>query len=78
MIYGPSKETAVTSSIEVESAHIAVALTLTEESPLATPWVTRETRTNSADLYDAQNPQLAAMLSKLPGNYHSDMTVGFH
>jgi hypothetical protein len=79
MIYGPSvKETQATPSIEVEPAPVAVAPIPTEELPLATPVVTRETRTNHGNLYDAQNPQLAAMLSKLPGIYHSDRTAGFH
>jgi hypothetical protein len=78
MIYGPRvKKTHVTPSIEVEPAPVAVAPTPTEELPLVTPVVTHETRTNLGDLYDAQNPQLAAMLSKLPGNYHSNRT-GFH
>jgi hypothetical protein len=49
-----------------------------EMAPSATRVVTCVTRRNSWNLHDAQNPQLAAMLSKLPGNYHSNRTVGFH
>jgi hypothetical protein len=80
MIYGPSvKETQVPPNTEVEPAPGAVAPIPAEDiAPLATSVVTRETRTNFGNLYDAQNPQLAAMLSKLPENYHSDRTVGFH
>jgi hypothetical protein len=66
-------------STEVEpSPAAATPISVGEMAPLATPVVTRETRRNSGNLYDAQNPQLAAILSKLPGNYHSDRTVGFH
>jgi hypothetical protein len=81
MIYGPSvKETQVSSSIEVKSAPTAATIISKEETaPLATLVVTRATRRNFGNLYDAQNPQLAAMLSKLPGTYHSaDRTIGFH
>jgi hypothetical protein len=80
MMYGPSvKETQVPPSTEVEPAPAAATpISVEEMAPLATPVVTRETRKNSGNLYDALNPQLAAMLSKLPGNYHTDRTVGFH
>jgi hypothetical protein len=80
MIYGPSvMETQVPLNTEVEPAPVAVAPIPAEDiAPLATSVVTRETRTNFGNLYDAQNPQLAAMLSKLPGNYHSDRIVGFN
>jgi hypothetical protein len=80
MIYGPSiKETQAPSSTEDEPAPAAATPISSEEMvPLATPVVTHEARRNFGNLYDAQNPQLAAMLSKLPGNYHSDRTVGFH
>jgi hypothetical protein len=30
------------------------------------------------ELYNVNNPRLAAMLSSLPGNFHSDPTEGFH
>jgi hypothetical protein len=74
-----SRERRVPPSTEDEAAPVAVATTPTEEiAPSATPVVTRQTRRDFENLYDAQNPQLAAMLSKLPGNYHSDRTVGFH
>jgi hypothetical protein len=78
--HGPSvKETQDPASTKVELAPIAMTPIPAEEvAPLATPVVTRETKTNFGYLYDAQNPQLAAMISKLPGNYHSDRTVGFH
>jgi hypothetical protein len=79
--HGPSvKETQDPVNAEVEPAPVATPPTLIEDvTPLATPVVTRESRTNFGNLYDAQNPQLAAnMLSKLPGNYHIDQTVGFH
>jgi hypothetical protein len=74
------KETQVPVSAEVEPAPVAAPPTPAEEvAPLATPVVTRESRTNFGNLYDAQNPKLAAnMLSKLPKNYHIDPTVGFH
>jgi hypothetical protein len=80
MIYGPSiKETQVPPSTEAEPAPAASTPIPAEEMALlVTPVVTRETRRNSGNLYDAENPQLAAMVSKLPGNYHSDRTVGFH
>jgi hypothetical protein len=76
--HGPSvKETQDPASTKDELALIAMTRILTEEvAPLATPVVTRET--NVGKLYDAQNPQSAATLSKLTGNYHSDRTVGFH
>jgi hypothetical protein len=78
MTHGPSvKETQDPASTEDELAMIAMTPVLIEEvAPLATHVVTRET--NVGKLYDAQKPQLAATLSKLPGNYHSDRTVGFH
>jgi hypothetical protein len=78
MTHGPSvKETQDPASIKDELALIAMNRILTEEvAPLAIPVVTR--KTNVGKLYDAQNPQSAATLSKLPGNYHSNRTVGFH
>jgi hypothetical protein len=78
MTHGPSvKETQDPASTEDELALIAMTPILTEEvAPLATPVVTR--KTNVEKLYDAQNPQSATTLSKLPGNYRSDRTVGFH
>jgi hypothetical protein len=80
MIYGPSvEETQVPLRTKVEPAPAAATPISAEKmAPLATPVVTRETRRNFGNLYDAQNPQLAAMLSKLPRNYHSDRTIGFH
>jgi hypothetical protein len=58
-----------TSTEDKFQALIAMTSILTEKvAPLATPTVTRET--NVGKLYDAQNPHLAAMISKLRGNYH--------
>jgi hypothetical protein len=78
MTHEPSvKETQDPASTEDELALIAMTPILTEEvASLITPMVTRET--NVGKLYDAQDPQSAATLSKLPGNYHIDRTVGFH
>jgi hypothetical protein len=80
MTHGPSvKETQDPASPEDELAPIAMTPIPTEGVvPLAIPVVTRETKANVGNVYDAQNPQLVAMISKLPGNYHSDRTVGFH
>jgi hypothetical protein len=80
MTHGPSvKETQDPANTEDDLAPIAMTPIPTEEVvPLATPVVTRETKANVGNIYDAQNPQLAAMISKLPENYHSDRTVGFH
>jgi hypothetical protein len=80
MTYGHSvKETQDPASTEEELAPIAMTPILAEKVvPLATPVVTHETKANVGNVYDAQYPQLAAMISKLPENYHSDRTVGFH
>jgi hypothetical protein len=71
--HGPSvKETQDPASTKVELAPIAMTPIPAEEvAPLATPVVTRKTN-------DAKNPQSAVMLSKLPGDYHDNRTVGFH
>jgi hypothetical protein len=67
---GPSQPAVVSAAIERHEGNMVGHEF--EQTPRGKPM------SHIENLYDSQNPQLAALLSKLPGTYHSDRTAGFH
>ncbi|GAQ87977.1 hypothetical protein KFL_003910030 [Klebsormidium nitens] len=54
------------------------ALTPEQETAPTRRGKPRAALATSQDLYNPENPNISALLSHLPGSYHSDQTAGFH